>query len=369
MAHNMQYADRPESWTNAGQKEKHMRLSKNIVAAAATAAGALFAMQALRQRHAISFYGQSVVVIGGSRGLGLVIARELAAEGADLTIMARDTDEVERAAQDLSERGARVLALRGDVRDQNIAQEAIDRAVAHYGRVDVLINGAGVIQTGPVEHMTVQDFEDAMAVHLWGPLYATMAVLPHMRRQGGGRIVNISSVGGKVAVPHLLPYCTSKFALVGFSDGMRAELAKDNILVTTVCPGLMRTGSHLNALFKGQHRREFTWFSLLDALPISSIDAVSAARQIVEACRAGAPQLIVSPQAKMIVYLSALFPGLTATGMRVMNRLLPGPANTRGDFAKTGWESQSALAPSILTRLADQATEENNGLRGNNPVL
>ena len=335
---------------------------------AAAGAGALLGSRALRQRNSISFYEKSVVITGGSRGLGLVIARELAAEGANLTIMARSVDEVERAAQDLSERGARVLALRGDVRDQQIAQEAIDRAVAQFGRVDVLINDAGVIQTGPVEHMTLKDFEDAMAVHLWGPLYTTMAAVPHMRQQGGGRIVNISSVGGKVAVPHLLPYCTSKFALVGFSDGMRAELAKDNILVTTVCPGLMRTGSHLNALFKGQHRREFTWFSVLDALPITSIDARSAARQIVEACRVGAPQLVVSPQAKMIVYLSALFPDLTAEAMRVMNWLLPGPTTTRGDFVKTGWESQSNLAPSVLTRLADQATQENNGLRGQAPL-
>jgi NAD(P)-dependent dehydrogenase (short-subunit alcohol dehydrogenase family) len=346
-----------------------MKVLKNIGIAAAIGAGTAFAMRFLRQHHAISFYGASVVITGGSRGLGLVIARELAAEGADLTIMARDADEVERAAGDLSERGARVLALRGDVRDQKIAQAAIDRAAAHYGHVDVLINDAGVIQTGPVEHMSIQDFEDALALHLWGPVYTTMAALPYMRRQGGGRIVNISSIGGKVAVPHLLPYCTSKFALVGFSDGMRAELAKDNILVTTVCPGLMRTGSHLNALFKGQHRREFTWFSLLDALPITSIDARSAARQIVEACRVGAPQLIVSPQAKAIVYFSTLFPGITAEAMRLMNRLLPSLTNPRGDFARTGWESQSTLAPSLLTRLADQAAQENNGLRGNSPPI
>ena len=345
-----------------------MKILTKLGLTAAAGAGAWLGSRALRQSSAISFYDRSVVITGGSRGLGLVIARELAAEGANRTIMARSTDEVERAAQELSERGARVLALRGDVRDQKIAQEAIERAVAQYGRIDMLINDAGVIQTGPLEHMTLKDFEDAMAVHLWGPLYTTMAAVPYMRQQGGGRIVNISSVGGKVAVPHLLPYCTSKFALVGLSDGLRAELAKDNILVTTVCPGLMRTGSHLNALFKGQHRREFTWFSVLDALPITSIDARSAARQIIEAGRVGAPQLVVSPQAKMIVYLSTLFPDLTASAMQMMNWLLPEPTNARGDFVKTGWESQSNLAPSVLTRLADQAAQENNGLRGQNQL-
>jgi NAD(P)-dependent dehydrogenase (short-subunit alcohol dehydrogenase family) len=345
-----------------------MRIARTLGIAAA-GAGAILARKAIRQRKAISFYDTSVLITGGSRGLGLVIARELAAEGANLTIMARDTQEVERAAQELAGQGARVLALRGDVRDQSIAQEAVDRAIAQYGRVDVLINDAGIIQAGPVEHMTIQDFEDALAVHLWGPIYTTMAVLPHMRRQGGGRIVNISSIGGKIAVPHLLPYCTSKFALVGFSDGMRAELAKDDIFVTTVCPGLMRTGSHVNALFKGQHKREFAWFTLLDALPLSSVNARTAAHQIVEACRVGAPQLIVSPQAKMIAYFSALFPDLMADAMQLMNRLLPGPTNARGDFVKTGWESQSAVAPSLLTRLADRATQANNGLRGNEPVI
>ena len=121
----------------------------------------------------------------------------------------------------------------------------------------------------------VADFEDALNTHLWGPLYAMLAATPYMRRQGGGRVVNIASIGGKVAVPHLVPYTTSKFALVGLSDGMRAELARDNIIVTTVCPGLMRTGSHLNALFKGQHAEEFTWFSIIDSLPISSIDRIT----------------------------------------------------------------------------------------------
>jgi short-subunit dehydrogenase len=104
-----------------------------------------------------------------------------------------------------------------------------------------------------------------MAIHFWAPFYAMQAVLPQMRERGAGRIVNISSIGGKVAVPHLAPYCASKFALVGLSKAMRIELAKDNIFVTTVCPGLMRTGSHVNAVFKGQNEKEFAWFSIGNA--------------------------------------------------------------------------------------------------------
>lgn len=345
-----------------------MKGMKRLVFAAAIGAGVQLLRHSIRQERAISFSGKSVVITGGSRGLGLVLARELAAEGAHLTIMARDIDEVKRAAEDIASLGARVLAIRGDVRDKQIAQELIERAVDQYGAVDVLINDAGVIQTGPIEHMTERDFEEALAVHLWGPYYTMMAALPHMRRQGGGRIVNIASIGGKISVPHMVPYCTSKFALVGLSDGLRAELAKDHVHITTVCPGLMRTGSHMNALFKGQHEREFTWFTLLDSLPISSIDARRAARQIIEACRYGDATLTISVQAKVIARLSALAPELFAETMKLMNQMLPAPTNEHGDLTKTGWESQSALAPSVLTLLADQATEENNGLRGHMPV-
>ena len=85
--------------------------------------------------------------------------------------------------------------------------------------------------------MTVEDFEAAMRVHFWGPLYATLAALPHLRRQETARIVNISSIGGRIAVPHLAPYSASKFALAGLSDGLRAELAREKIYVTTVLPG------------------------------------------------------------------------------------------------------------------------------------
>jgi NAD(P)-dependent dehydrogenase (short-subunit alcohol dehydrogenase family) len=330
--------------------------------------GAAIAVRRLRQPERFDFRGKAVLITGGSRGLGLVLARLLAGEGARLTIVARDRAELEQARQDLVARGAEVLAFPCDVRDQREAQGAVERTLARYGAIDVLINNAGVIQAGPLDHMQISDFEDALATHMWGPLYTMLAAVPHMRKQGGGRVVNIASIGGKVAVPHLVPYTTSKFALVGLSDGMRAELARDEIAVTTVCPGLMRTGSHFNSLFKGQHSEEFTWFSILDSLPISSIDAQRAARQIVEACRRGDAQLVISIQARVIAMLAPLFPGVAARVMELMNRMLPDPTAEQGDIAQTGWESQSRLAPSLLTRLSDRATEENNGLQGHAPI-
>ena len=133
-----------------------------------------------------------------------------------------------------------------------------------------------------------------MAVHFWGPLHTMRAAIPHMRRHGGGRIVNISSIGGKIGVPHLAAYCAGKFALAGLSSALTPELARDNIVVTTVCPGLMRTGSPFNAWFKGRHRQEFAWFAIADSLPLLSANGRRAAAQIVDAMRHGDAELVIT---------------------------------------------------------------------------
>jgi short-subunit dehydrogenase len=208
--------------------------------------------------------------------------------------------------------------------------------------------------------MKLGDYEDAMNTHFWGPLYMVLAALPHMRRQGGGRIVNISSIGGKIAVPHLVPYSASKFALTGLSDGLRLELMRHNIIVTTVCPGLMRTGSPVNAMFKGRRPQEYAWFAISDSLPLASISADRAARQIINACRRGDAELVITVQAKMAVLARAMAPELFQDAMALMNNLLPGPSATDGDEARPGRESESEWAPSALTATTYKAAEENN---------
>jgi len=333
------------------------------------AVGTVIAIRALRRQEDWDFAGRTALITGGSRGLGLLIARELADAGARLAIVARDETELERARRDLTGRGAEVLVIAADVSDEAQVRHAVQHTVERFGRLDMLVNNAGIIQVGPFEHMALSDFQQAMDVHFWAPLHAIRAAIPHMRRQGGGRIVNISSIGGKVAVPHLTPYSASKFALSGLSDGVRAELAKDHIRVTSVYPGLMRTGSQLNALFKGRQREEFTAFALVGALPIASMDGERAARQIVEACRAGTPELTVSTQARTLVIMNALFPNLLAPLFALVARFLPAPTGREGDEAKSGWESRTPLAPSIVTRLSDRATVANNELRGHQPPV
>ena len=316
-----------------------------------------------------SFRGQSVLISGGSRGLGLILARLFAEEGAHLTLVARHRESLEAAEQELLGTGATVQVIACDIREREQATDAVERSVRRYGSIDVLVNNAGVIEVGPWDAMTLTDFQDAMATHMWGPLYLSLAAIEHMRRKHAGRIVNISSIGGKIAVPHLMPYCASKFALTGLSDSMRAELRQYGIHVTTVCPGLMRTGSHVNARFKGRAKDEFTWFSLMAGLPVFSINADRAARQIVDAVRRGRSELIITTQARMAVLANALAPNLVAFGMRLMNSLLPAASSASSleplpDGEGTdGWDSTSRWSPSVLTRLADQAIEQNNEYR------
>jgi len=291
-------------------------------------AGALSAAAAvglLTRKESYSFRDRAVFITGGSRGLGLLMARGFAEEGARLTLVSRDSEDLQAAESELMDTGARVLTLNCDVRDRSQVQETIDASVKMQGSIDVLINNAGVIQVGPFEEMQLEDFQAAMATHAWGPLYTMLAALPHMRRQGGGRIVNISSIGGKIAVPHLMPYSMSKFALAGLSDGMRGELRKYGIFVTSVYPGLMRTGSHVFAHTKGKQSDELAWFSFMATNPLFAINASRAAGQIIEACRKGQPELVITTQANLAVIAQGLAPGLVARFSALVDQFLPGP--------------------------------------------
>jgi len=333
---------------------------QTVLAAGALTIGAALIRRGLRVARTIDFRGRTVLITGGSRGLGLLLARELGRRGARVTIAARDRAELERAREDLICRGVEVEIATCDLRKREEIEQLVQQVVTRSSTIDVLINNAGVIQVGPVDHMSVPDFEEAMAVHFWAPLHAMRAAIPSMRRQGGGRIVNISSIGGKIGVPHLAPYCASKFALAGLSESMRAELGQDGIYVTTVCPGLMRTGSPFNAWFKGQHRGEFAWFAISGSTPLISIAGERAAAQIVEACRRGDAELLISWPAKVAAVANAMMPEAIAVAMKLANRVLPGATDESGDRSHSGWQSQSAWAPSVLTRLGDHAAAANN---------
>jgi NAD(P)-dependent dehydrogenase (short-subunit alcohol dehydrogenase family) len=323
-------------------------LSRERVAVGAIVAG-LIGREALGRATAADLRGQVALITGGSRGLGLLLARELLREGCRVAMCARDQAELERARELLGPDGE-VLTVRCDVSEQVQVERLVADVTAHYGRIDVLVNNAGVIMVGPVRTMALADFEEAMRVMFWGTLYPILAVLPRMIERRGGRIVNITSIGGKLSVPHLLPYSCAKFAAVALSEGLRAELARDGITVTTIVPGLMRFGSMMQARFKGRQEQEFTLFALADSLPFVSIDGERAARQIVQAVKRGEAERTLTIPANLAARFHGLFPGLSADLAGLVNRLLP--TATRSDTpASAGREVYGRVRSPLLDRL------------------
>jgi short-subunit dehydrogenase len=292
-----------------------------------------------RGRESESLHGAVVLITGGSRGLGLAMAEEFGKRGARLALTARNVAELERARALLVDMRAasseNIFISPRDLRRPEEAERLIQETTERFGGIDILVNNAGVITVGPVVNQGVQDFHDVMDANFFSGVHCTLAVIPQMLEHGHGKIVNITSIGGKVAVPHMLPYTASKFAAVGFSEGLNAELRAKGIRVTTVCPGLMRTGSHLNAIFTGHAAREYRWFSLVAGLPGVSTCARSAARKIVRAVISGKSEIAITPQAILAGRLADVCPTATLRAMQMMNYVLPAPlsgeaANYRG---------------------------------------
>lgn len=327
--------------------------------------GAMIGLRYLRNRQGVDFNGRVVVISGGSRGLGLCIAREFAKAGAQLALLARDEDELKVAQTQLEAMGANVLIVVADVTDPHDDVAAINRVVERFGGVDVLINNAGIIQVGPLEHMLDSDFKAAIDLHVWGPLRLSRAALPHLKKSGQGRIVNIASSGGLIAMPHMAPYAVSKFGMVGLSDAMRNELAKDKVKVTTVCPGPIRTGSHVAAKFKGQQAREYKMFKTAAVMPGGSTNAVSAARMIVDAARYGDPQLAFPLPIFWGSILYRMFPNVAGELLATISRFLPAPTpGDAGNKTIAGAQLEAQVATGKLTASVDKAAAQNNELGG-----
>ncbi len=308
-------------------------MRKSTTASLLVGVGAAAIAAARLLRNTTELDGKSVLITGSSRGLGLALAEEYGRRGARLILTARDPNELQRARTYLLSRGAvssedAVALIPCDVTSSDQTAEMIALASSRFDRIDVLVNNAGIITVGPVEDQPLSAFEDAMRTNYFGMVHATLAVLPQMLARGAGSIVNITSIGGKVAVPHLLPYAASKFATVGFSEGLRAELRGKGIRVTTVCPGLMRTGSFREALFTGDREREYRWFSLGASLPGASTSAAHAARRIVRATELGTAEIFITPQAWIAGRLGQAMPNTTAAVLKMVNDyVLPNPVN------------------------------------------
>jgi len=347
------------------------RRSVGLSAALIGAAGLAFALvRKQRESDAVrELKGKVVLITGGSRGLGFAIAMELASLGARLALTSRNYNDLEAAKAGLVATGQiapeNVWVQASDVSLPSQIQEVVTAATAHFGRIDAVVNNAGIIMVGPVESQTLASFQEAMNINFFGALHTTLAVLPQMLARGEGAIVNIASIGGKVAFPHLLPYVASKFALTGWSQGLRAELVAKHIRVTTVAPGIMRTGSHIQARFTGQAEKEYRWFAAAASFPGTAVSARAAAQKVVRALATGAAEVSIGLQAIAAARTSNLAPELTADLLALANSFLPDPPDIgspdfwQADRSQAGKAFRGSL-PAIMERFGDGPIQQYN---------
>jgi len=332
---------------------------RSLVVAAIGISIAALVRSVVRRARRLDLAGRVVIVTGGSRGLGLCIAEELGRRGARVAICGRDRGALEAAERRLRALGVDVLARPCDLGDRGQAAAFVERVAAEWGRLDVLVNNAGVIHVEPAATVTLEGIDEALRSNFWSAVHATFASLPHLRAEGEGIIVNVVSVGGRVAVPHLLGYSASKFALMGFSEGLEVELRKEGVRVVTVVPGLMRTGSYYNAEFGGQAERELSWFSVSASLPLVTVSARRAARRVVRAIEDRERLVHVGWPAALASLAHGLAPRLVLLVAELADRLLPAPDGA-GRAPRRGRDIASALKGSALLRLGDRAACDNN---------
>ena len=327
-----------------------------ITAAGLSAGWAVREMVAKKKEEKLA--GQVVLVTGGSKGLGIALARQFAAEGCRLAICARHREELHSAKRELESRGAQVIAVPCDVSDEVQVKAMIAEVEERFGQIDILVNNAGQIQVGPVTAMTVQDFDSAMKVMFWGVVFPTLALIPGMVKRKSGKIVNITSFGGKVSVPHMVPYTCAKFAATGFSEGLRAELGKEGIQVSTIAPGMLRTGSFANALFKGKQEKEAKWFSTGASMPLLTMSADAAAKKVVTAVKRGEAEKVLTSGAKALSGFHGLFPGAAADILGfIAAALLPGATGPTGTKAGRDLGGLKTPAMNLLLTLGRTAAQ------------
>ena len=305
--------------------------------------------------------GGVAIVTGGSRGLGLLLAEGLGRRGMNLVLVARDAEELVVARRRLEHHGARVELVAADLEHPESAKRVVSAAIRRFGRVDAVLNVAGIITVGPEETLSVKEFRRAMEANFWSALRVTREAMPLLEKSRG-TVLNVTSIGGAIPVPHLLGYTASKFAMVGWSMGLAAEVAARGVRVVTVLPWLMRTGSFLHAEVKGRRTKEARNFALSSSLPVLTMSAHRAASRMLRALDRGERFVVVGTFAKAARLGFALAPGAAIAVLSTVNRMLPraNGAALRDAHAQPLWRYRRGLGRSPLTRLGDRAAARNN---------
>ena len=246
--------------------------------------------------------GTTVVITGATSGIGRETALEFVRAGARVVIAGRREARLQELSAEIASMGGRSLGIRTDVADQPQVERLIEQTIKEFGRIDVLVNNAGVGAAARFDEMSLEDFRRVMDVNFWGAVYACKAVVPRMRKQrGGGVIINVSSILGKRGMPFETAYCASKFALAGFSEALRTEVMADGVDVSTIFPGAVETEIFTSAANQ-------TGLEVPSVLP--KFPARALARTIVRDARFPQPEIVMALDAQAINVFNTLVPGL-----------------------------------------------------------
>lgn len=254
----------------------------------------------------------TVLITGASQGIGKATAFLFAQNGYRVVLAARQNDRLQSVAHELREASYPAIAIPADVRDPNQVQMLVEKAIDAYSAIDVLVNNAGIYISGPVEEFTLDDWHQAIDTNLWGYIHMVHALLPHFLTRRSGAIVNVCSVGGKVPLPYLAPYTTSKFAITGLTEALHTELSPKGIHVGGVYPNIIKTNFLERAIFRGKspedtqsRRRQVE--EILEVPIVEKPEDV--ARAIWETVQEKKTNVVVG-SANMSVASHSLFPGV-----------------------------------------------------------
>ena len=198
----------------------------------------------------------TAIITGASQGIGRATAFLLADRGYNVVLAARQSDRLEAVALDLRARGREALAIPTDVTDWEQVKALVEKALNVYDKIDVLVNNAGICMTAPMAQTSLEDWQKILNVNLWGYIYPIHALLPHFLERKTGTIVNVGSFGGKMPLPNMSAYCTSKYAVTGLTETLRLELEPKGIQVCGVHPSVTNSDFLERAVFRGEEESD-----------------------------------------------------------------------------------------------------------------
>jgi len=246
----------------------------------------------------MNFKNKVVVITGASSGIGEASAEQFAKKGANLVLVARRKEKLEQVEKKLAKYSIKTLIQVCDVSDKEQVKQMSEKVIETFSKIDILVNNAGFVIYGKIKELSIEDIESQMKTNYFGTIYCTKLFLPYLLKQNSGHIVNVASVGGSFSVPGITSYCATKFAMLGFSEGLHHELHGTNVGITAVSPIMVRT-----RLFDHSSFKKFT----KHATGIS-LSSETVANAIIKAANSSRSEIVVPSVVRIAIWFKQTFP-------------------------------------------------------------